>query len=120
MVVSLLTSCAAIQRIATDSLNTGSGDEAAVMYVVDGDSPGVRFDPGPRVAEDVILDIQADTITDLDDARCTLYRYGARCDLGTVAEPVLIPVSGTRVSATATYRRAGSNRPYHEIGYSAP
>jgi len=112
-----LSSCA---PAATSVLNASLGDEAELVFVVDDTSPcgdvtttGLCFAPGADPALGVQLDVTAETVASIDEA-CQAETYGATCSLGNVDEPTFVAITAEHVTATAAYRRAGSNRLYQE------
>lgn len=119
-----ITSCAPVIRFATDTLNNQTGDEATLTFVipgetqgspcVDAEGAGLCFDPGSRVAEGALVDVQADELTSFPDV-CVADTNGADCSLGNVSDPYFIPLSGTNVSGTVNYRRSGSTIVLHEL-----
>lgn len=113
LAVLILASCA---PFATTVLNTSLGDEAALLFVTDQMSPcgavattGLCFAPGGEPALGVKIDIIANAAYNLDDA-CQPETYGATCDLGDVTSPTFVTITAEDVTATALYRRPGSNR----------
>jgi len=114
VLVTVLAACAPIQHATTGGLNAATGDSASLTFVLEPKS-GLEFDPGSSTALGVLVDVQADEITAYDHDLCAPYEYGVDCKLGDVTSPTFIRVSGTRVTAGAQYRRAGSSRVYHEF-----
>lgn len=108
-----LAACAPLQHATTGGLNAVAGDAASLTFVT-ASPAGLEFDPGSSPALGVLVDVQADEITAYDQALCTPYKYGVDCELGDVMSPTFIRISGTRVTASALYRRQGANRVYRE------
>lgn len=116
--VFLLGGCA---PAATGILNTATGDDAQLVYVVDDQTPcgdtignGVCFDPAGETAVGVIVDLIADADLTFGEP-CEATDVGADCRLGDVDEPTFVQASGVNVTAQATYRRVGSNRVFREF-----
>jgi len=107
---------------ATSVLNTATGDNAELVFVVDDVNPcgvtgvtGLCFVPGDQPALGVIVDVIADDALAFDEAVCTATGFGADCRLGDVEEARFVDVGGVNVTAQATYRRPDSNRVYREF-----
>ena len=112
VLVVALTSCA---PWATRTVNAATGDQAALTFITTGPATGLQFDPGGQVALGVIVDVQADALTAYPADVCEPSPYGVDCALGDVDSAYLLAISGTRVSASATYRRTGASRIYQEF-----
>lgn len=110
----VLSGCLPIQRFATGTLNDQLGDSASLTFVFEPEG-GLSFDPGDSSTVDTIVDVLFDTVGVYDEALCIPSGNGLLCDLGAVSEPTFIRVSGTNVTAEASYRRPGGGRLYTEF-----
>jgi hypothetical protein len=116
----LLAGCAPLQQFGNTIVDERLGDDAALFYCLgEVAAPcigayGIGFDPADTVALGVIVDVLGDSLR-TDDERCETVGSGLQCALGDRLEPTVISLSGSDVSATATYRRAGSGRVFQAI-----
>lgn len=110
----VLAGCAPLARFSTNTLNSQLGDTATLSFVTSTTPHGLEFDPGSSPALGVIVNAQGDQIADYPDV-CQTSTYGITCKLGDVSAPYFVSMTGKHVTATATYRRSGSNRVYQEL-----
>lgn len=104
----LLSACAPVAGVIGGLVERNDG--AALTYVLRGQEggPGLAFDPGPAQARGVIIRAEGDDLALLSvpkGATCTVVTTKLDCRLGTVAEPVIVGLSGGGVVASATWRR---------------
>ena len=110
-----LAACAPVAQVVADTIERSDG--ATLAYVFEGEpgGPGIAFDPGSATALGVIVRGEADEFTLLsipDGATCEVTTTLFDCRLGDVTDTTLIGVTGTNVTANATWRRAGGTTVY--------
>jgi hypothetical protein len=111
----VLAGCAPLARFSTDTLNSQMGDSASLSFVTATMPHGLEFDPGSSTALGVKINAQGDQIANYPADVCKVVTYGVTCTLGDVEKPYFVSMTGKHVTATATYRRSGSNRVYQEL-----
>lgn len=110
----VLMACAPAQQATTDVIDTTFGDDATVAFV----QGGVQFNPGSKPALGVIVVLQGQSLKALDaSSPCKPNTDSTElsCELGDVSAAQTLGVSGQNVTASVSYRRAGSNRVYLEV-----
>ncbi|GEM47845.1 hypothetical protein [Deinococcus cellulosilyticus] len=113
-VAAVMVACAPAQQATTDVIDNTFGDDATIAFV----QGGVQFNPGSKPALGVIVVLQGQSLKALDaSSPCKPNTDSTElsCELGDVSAAQTIGVSGQNVTASASYRRTGSNRVYLEV-----
>jgi hypothetical protein len=107
----LLTSCAPV--IAAFNIFASDGNKAGLRLKGNGDGAVVTFEAGEQLAQQVGLYIGGMGLK-VEDSKCKPVNNGIGCDLGNIeaGKNYAVTVTGSKLSANATYYRAGSDRPF--------
>ncbi|WP_157442558.1 hypothetical protein [Deinococcus misasensis] len=109
-----LGACAPIQQVTPNVIDSTFGDEATLSFI----QGGVAFDPGGKPALGAIVVLQGQGLKTLDvNSPCKSNPSNTEldCALGDVTAVQTLKLSGKDVTASVSYRRAGSNRVYLEV-----
>lgn len=108
----LLGACAPVAQYARDLLDTTDGATLSYVERTTTSLPGLSYDPGEGVALAAIVVARGTDLVLLgvpEGVACTATVSLIDCRLGDVSGPVLLAMTGRGVTASATWRRAGSS-----------
>lgn len=124
LAVILLAACTPVSRTVTAGLNAAAGDSATLAWAEseEGQTVGITFEPGDAPAVGVYVDIlgselQLGEVSGASRADCIEEEEatGILCLFGLVDGSIVIQLAGQDITATASYRRSPSGRPFLEL-----